>query len=79
MDLSLEIAKATTLVRALENFTEDELLDEGQKEYECERCRQKVVAKKRLTIDKAPNVLTIHLKRFSPFNTREKIDKKVDF
>lgn len=79
LDLSLEIAKATTLVRALENFTEDELLDEGQKEYECERCRQKVVAKKRLTIDKAPNVLTIHLKRFSPFNPREKIDKKVDF
>ncbi|EER89337.1 hypothetical protein BDA96_10G078900 [Sorghum bicolor] len=79
LDLSLDIAKATTLVRALENFTEDELLDGGQKQYQCERCRQKVVAKKRFTIDKAPNVLTIHLKRFSPFNPREKIDKKVDF
>lgn len=79
LDLSLDIAKATTLVRALENFTEEELLDGGQKQYQCERCRQKVVAKKRFTIDKAPNVLTIHLKRFSPFNPREKIDKKVDF
>ncbi|XP_062228278.1 ubiquitin carboxyl-terminal hydrolase 23-like isoform X2 [Phragmites australis] len=79
LDLSLDIAKATTLVRALQNFTEEELLDGGQKQYQCERCRQKVVAKKRFTIDKTPNVLTIHLKRFSPFNPREKIDKKVDF
>ncbi|OEL16203.1 Ubiquitin carboxyl-terminal hydrolase 23 [Dichanthelium oligosanthes] len=79
LDLSLDIAKATTLVRALQNFTEEELLDGGQKQYQCERCRQKVVAKKRFTIDKAPNVLTVHLKRFSPFNPREKIDKKVDF
>ncbi|KAF8698006.1 hypothetical protein HU200_035511 [Digitaria exilis] len=79
LDLSLDIAKATTLVRALQNFTEEELLDGGQKQYQCERCRQKVVAKKRFTIDKAPNVLTVHLKRFSPFNPREKIDKKVEF
>lgn len=79
LDLSLDIAKATTLVRALQNFTEEELLDGGQKQYQCDRCRQKVVAKKRFTIDKAPNVLTVHLKRFSPFNPREKIDKKVDF
>ncbi|KAM3194778.1 hypothetical protein ACQJBY_071060 [Aegilops geniculata] len=79
LDLSLDIGKATTLVRALQNFTEDELLDGGQKQYQCERCRQKVVAKKRFTIDTAPNVLTVHLKRFSPFRPREKIDKKVDF
>ncbi|KAG2609932.1 hypothetical protein PVAP13_4KG076100 [Panicum virgatum] len=79
LDLSLDIAKATTLVRALQNFTEEELLDGGQKQYQCERCRQKVVAKKRFTIDKAPNVLTVHLKRFSPFNPREKIDKRVEF
>lgn len=79
LDLSLDIGKATTLVRALENFTEDELLDGGKRQYQCERCRQKVVAKKRFTIDRAPNVLTVHLKRFSPFNPREKIDKKVDF
>uniref|UniRef100_J3MBV8 Ubiquitin carboxyl-terminal hydrolase n=1 Tax=Oryza brachyantha TaxID=4533 RepID=J3MBV8_ORYBR len=79
LDLSLDIARATTLVRALQNFTEDELLDGGEKQYQCQRCRKKVVAKKKFTIDKAPYVLTIHLKRFSPFNPREKIDKKVDF
>uniref|UniRef100_A0A0E0L8P7 Ubiquitin carboxyl-terminal hydrolase n=1 Tax=Oryza punctata TaxID=4537 RepID=A0A0E0L8P7_ORYPU len=79
LDLSLDIGKATSLVRALQNFTAEELLDGGEKQYQCQRCRKKVVAKKKFTIDKAPYVLTIHLKRFSPFNPREKIDKKVDF
>ncbi|XP_024318308.1 ubiquitin carboxyl-terminal hydrolase 23 isoform X2 [Brachypodium distachyon] len=79
LDLSLEIANAATLVKALQNFTEEELLDDGEKQYNCQHCRQKVAAKKRFTIDKAPDVLTIHLKRFSPFNPRHKIDKKVDF
>ncbi|KAG8093786.1 hypothetical protein GUJ93_ZPchr0012g21054 [Zizania palustris] len=79
LDLSLDIAKATTLIRALKNFTEEELLDGGEKQYQCQHCGKKVVAKKKLTIDKAPYVLTIHLKRFSPFNPHEKIDKKVEF
>uniref|UniRef100_A0A0E0K697 USP domain-containing protein n=1 Tax=Oryza punctata TaxID=4537 RepID=A0A0E0K697_ORYPU len=79
LDLSLEIANAATLVKALQNFTEEELLDGGEKQYNCEHCRQKVIAKKRFMIEKAPSVLTIHLKRFSPFNPRHKIDKKVQF
>uniref|UniRef100_A0A0D9VM48 USP domain-containing protein n=1 Tax=Leersia perrieri TaxID=77586 RepID=A0A0D9VM48_9ORYZ len=79
LDLSLEIVNATTLVKALKNFTEEELLDGGEKQYNCERCKQKVTAKKRFMIEKAPSVLTIHLKRFSPFNPRRKIDKKVEF
>ena len=79
LDLSLEIGNATTLMKALYNFTEEELLDGGEKHYSCQQCKQKVAAKKRFLIDKAPSVLTIHLKRFSPFNPLQKIDKKVDF
>jgi ubiquitin carboxyl-terminal hydrolase 36/42 len=79
LDLSLEIANAATLVEALKNFTEEEVLDGGEEQYNCQGCKRKVVAKKRFTIDKAPDVLTIHLKRFSPFNPLKKIDKKVDF
>ncbi|KAL6635276.1 hypothetical protein ACP70R_027947 [Stipagrostis hirtigluma subsp. patula] len=79
LDLSLEIGNATTLMKALQNFTQEEVLDGGEKQYNCQRCKQKVVAKKRIIIDKAPSVLTIHLKRFSPFNPLLKIDKKVDF
>ncbi|KAF0931088.1 hypothetical protein E2562_002452 [Oryza meyeriana var. granulata] len=78
LDLSLEIGNAATLVKALQNFTEEELLDGGEKQYNCERCRQKVIAKKRFMIEKAPSVLTIHLKRFSPFNL-QKINKRVEF
>ncbi|CAN6252961.1 unnamed protein product [Urochloa humidicola] len=79
LDLSLEIGNATTLLKALYNFTEEEVLDGGEKHYNCQQCKQKVAAKKRFLIDKAPSVLTIHLKRFSPFNPLQKIDKKVDF
>ncbi|PUZ78033.1 hypothetical protein GQ55_1G421000 [Panicum hallii var. hallii] len=79
LDLSLEIGNAATLMKALYNFTEEELLDGGEKHYSCQQCKQKVAAKKRFLIDKAPSVLIIHLKRFSPFNPLQKIDKKVDF
>lgn len=79
LDLSLEIGNATTLMEALHNFTEEELLDGGEKHYNCQQCKQKVAAKKRFLIDKAPLVLTIHLKRFNPFNPLQKINKMVDF
>lgn len=79
LDLSVEIGNAATLMKALHNFTEEELLDGGEKHYNCQQCKEKVVAKKRFLIDKAPFVLAIHLKRFSPFNPLQKIDKKVDF
>ncbi|XP_062220580.1 uncharacterized protein LOC133919988 isoform X2 [Phragmites australis] len=79
LDISLEIGNAATLMKALQNFTKEELLDDGEKHYNCQHCKQKVVAKKRFTIDKAPSVLTIHLKRFNPFNPLKKIDKMVDF
>ena len=79
LDLSLEIAKADTLPVALRNFTAAEVLDGGEKQYQCQRCKQKVRAKKRLTVHKAPHVLTIHLKRFHAHDPGRKVDKKVIF
>ena len=78
LDLSLDISRADSLQRALLRFTAVELLDNGSKVYQCERCRQKVKAVKQLTVFKAPSVLTVHLKRFEPHRS-EKIDKKVEF
>uniref|UniRef100_A0A1J3IK99 Ubiquitin carboxyl-terminal hydrolase n=1 Tax=Noccaea caerulescens TaxID=107243 RepID=A0A1J3IK99_NOCCA len=79
LDLSLDISKADSLQRALARFTAVELLDDGAKVYQCERCKQKVKALKQLTVSKAPPyVLTVHLKRFEAHRS-EKIDKKVDF
>ncbi|CAE6246580.1 unnamed protein product [Arabidopsis arenosa] len=78
LDLSLDISKADSLQRALSRFTAVEFLDDGAKVYQCERCKQKVKARKQLTVSKAPYVLTIHLKRFEAHRS-EKIDRKVEF
>ena len=79
LDLSLEILKADSLQKALVNFTAAELLDGGEKQYHCQRCKQKVQAVKQLTIHKAPYVLAIHLKRFYAHDPNIKIKKKVRF
>ncbi|RWW44966.1 hypothetical protein BHE74_00049234 [Ensete ventricosum] len=52
-----------------------EQLDGGQRQYQCQRCKEKVRALKQLTIHKAPYVLTIHLKRFGSHVPGQKIDK----
>ncbi|KVH93639.1 Peptidase C19, ubiquitin carboxyl-terminal hydrolase 2 [Cynara cardunculus var. scolymus] len=79
LDLSLEILKADTLYKAFANFTAKEQLDGGAKQYQCQQCKQKVKALKQLTIHKAPNVLTVHLKRFGSHMSGQKIDKKIQF
>ncbi|XP_074268336.1 ubiquitin carboxyl-terminal hydrolase 23-like [Silene latifolia] len=79
LDLSLEIVKADSLCNALKHFTSPEQLDGGEKQYKCERCKQKVRALKQLTVSKAPYVLTVHLKRFRSYFSGQKIDKKVQF
>ncbi|KAJ4958056.1 hypothetical protein NE237_025167 [Protea cynaroides] len=79
LDLSLEIYKADSLLKALRHFTVMEQLDGGERQYQCERCKQRVRAYKQLTVHKAPYVLTIHLKRFGSDIPGQKIDKKVEF
>lgn len=63
LDLSLEIARVNSLERAMGKFTAEEVLD-GDNKYRCEKCRLLVSARKRFAIRRAPNVLTLHLKRF---------------
>ena len=65
--------------KALSHFTAAELLDGGERQYQCQRCKQKVRARKQLTVHKPPYVLTIHLKRFRAHDPGQKIDKKVNF
>ncbi|XP_071742192.1 ubiquitin carboxyl-terminal hydrolase 23-like isoform X2 [Rutidosis leptorrhynchoides] len=79
LDLSLEILRADNLYKAFANFTAKEQLDGGAKQYQCQQCKHKVKALKQLTIYKAPNVLTIHLKRFGSHMSGQKIDKKIHF
>lgn len=62
LDLSLEINGTNSVTGALEKFTANEKLD-GSNRYRCEKCKKHVVAHKRMTIRRAPNTLTLHLKR----------------
>jgi ubiquitin carboxyl-terminal hydrolase 36/42 len=63
LDLSLEIARAGSVDKALKRFCAVEVLD-GDNAYRCEHTRRLVRATKALSIDKAPAVLALQLKRF---------------
>ncbi|KAI5055170.1 hypothetical protein GOP47_0030514 [Adiantum capillus-veneris] len=79
LDLSLDIVKAESLVKALTRFTAIEILD-GDNKYFCSKCKKKVRAHKQFTIDCAPHVLTVQFKRFSSSGGfGGKIDKNVLF
>ncbi|CAG8593490.1 13198_t:CDS:2 [Gigaspora margarita] len=67
------------LKMCLNDFTKEEIL-EGDDAWNCPRCKVSRRAKKQLTISRLPDILLIHLKRFSfngPF--RDKLETKVHF
>lgn len=63
MDFILDISNAKSLEDALRKFTQPETL-EHENAYKCSKCRKKVMARKKFTVYKAPNVATFQLKRF---------------
>ncbi|SGY65766.1 BQ5605_C004g02594 [Microbotryum silenes-dioicae] len=64
LDLSLDVNKTTSVKEALDRFIKTDSL-RGANKYKCEKCRKLVNAEKGFTIDRAPMVLMIHLKRFT--------------
>eukprot|EP00850_Spirogloea_muscicola_P023150 SM000333S12552 [mRNA] locus=s333:44526:48550:+ [translate_table: standard] len=79
MDLAVEIHSGDvgSVASALAHFTSAEVLD-GNNRYKCDRCEAYVRARKKLSIDEAPNVLAITLKRFQS-GRFGKINKRVAF
>lgn len=69
MDLSLDIQNANSLTQALKRFVAVDHL-RGADKYKCEKCKKAVNADKQFTVDAAPQVLTVHFKRFSPFGRK---------
>jgi ubiquitin carboxyl-terminal hydrolase 36/42 len=63
MDLPLDITRVSTLNEALAGYFARENLEECG--YKCESCKKKVSATKRFTLERAPVVLCIQLKRFN--------------
>ena len=80
-DLSLGIQKddiTETLEDALGRYFAIENL-EGENQYECEKCKTKVDATRQIQLHSLPEVLTVHLKRFSFCSKTKKICKHVSF
>jgi len=85
LDASSEDGKPISLADCLEKFTMGEQLDE-QNAWDCPTCKKKVRALKKMKLWSTPDILILHLKRFT-FDTcsergelvRSKIESVVDF
>ncbi|RKP24585.1 hypothetical protein SYNPS1DRAFT_2948, partial [Syncephalis pseudoplumigaleata] len=68
-----------SLLSCMDEFTVEESL-KGENAWHCPKCKKARHAAKRLSLARLPNVLIVHLKRFSfqgPF--RDKLETMVDF
>jgi ubiquitin C-terminal hydrolase len=79
-DLSVEVShsKLKCVNDAINAFIRVEILSDGN-EWKCDGCKKKVKARKQMTVYKAPNVLVLHLKRFSFGDMFGKITKTIEF
>jgi ubiquitin carboxyl-terminal hydrolase 8 len=77
--LSLEVPdqEDIRLEDCLSHFTKEEIITDKENLWYCPQCEDKVSFKKRMKIWKTPNILIIHLKRFS-FNNN-KVTKLSNF
>ncbi|CAN8194279.1 unnamed protein product [Coccothraustes coccothraustes] len=77
LDVSLDIRAASSLTRVLEDCVTPKQLD--QKEcFRCRKCKKKAAASKKVTVDRAPRVLTLCLERADQW-TGTKISKFVEY
>ncbi|EDV19464.1 uncharacterized protein TRIADDRAFT_33494, partial [Trichoplax adhaerens] len=79
-DLSLPIPKISTitLLDCLKLFTREETLS-GDNMPTCSKCKTKTVCTKKLSVQKFPQILVIHFKRFSGIHYRTKLNTLIDF
>jgi ubiquitin carboxyl-terminal hydrolase 36/42 len=75
-ELFLDIQHTSTLDGALAAYFCEERIG-GDAAYSCEQCQRKVLATKKFSLEKPPEVLCIQLKRFSMIG--EKINKHISF
>ncbi|XP_013859429.1 ubiquitin carboxyl-terminal hydrolase 2 [Austrofundulus limnaeus] len=82
-DLSIPVAQKNsgevTLKDCLKLFMRDDVLD-GDEQPTCDRCKTRRKCTKRFSIQKFPQILVLHLKRFSDSNVRtSKLSTYVNF
>ncbi|KAJ3268581.1 Ubiquitin carboxyl-terminal hydrolase 15 [Terramyces sp. JEL0728] len=72
--------KTITVEQCMDEFTKEEILDGNDTMY-CTKCKEHQPTKKKLTVYSTPDILVIHLKRFSShgrYGSRSKLDDFVD-
>jgi ubiquitin carboxyl-terminal hydrolase 36/42 len=69
LDLSIDVNGVRNLKESLHKFVKLDVL-KGADRYKCGKCKQFVVADKGFTVHDAPTILTIHMKRFTPFGRK---------
>jgi len=80
-DLSLPIpssVRSLKLHHCLDLFAKEEILD-GDEKPTCSKCQTRRKCTKTFSIQKFPQILVLHLKRFSPGERFRKLDAAVDF
>lgn len=81
-DLSLPLPSrndsSTNLEECIKLFMNEEVLD-GKEKPLCERCKVKRRCTKKFSFQRCPQILVLHLKRFSQTRTRAKLNTFVDF
>ncbi|XP_013420929.1 ubiquitin carboxyl-terminal hydrolase 2 [Lingula anatina] len=79
-DLSVPIPKSSniTIMHCIQEFMREEILDDDERPT-CERCKTRRKCTKTFSIQKFPQILVLHLKRFSGERFRSKLATYVDF
>uniref|UniRef100_A0A0X3PAE1 Ubiquitin carboxyl-terminal hydrolase n=2 Tax=Schistocephalus solidus TaxID=70667 RepID=A0A0X3PAE1_SCHSO len=79
-DLSLPIPKMApvTIIDCFELFTSKEVLD-GAEQPVCSGCKSRQRCRKSFSIQRFPQILVIHFKRFSGERSRSKLTTLIDF
>lgn len=67
-----------TLRDCILSFTKEEVLD-GDERPTCDKCKTKRKSTKKFSIQRFPPILVLHLKRFSGFSFRSKLQTNVEF
>lgn len=79
VDMSAQQKKQVTLSDCLDEFTKEEELSEEDLWY-CPKCKKHQRATKKFDLWRMPEIMVVHLKRFSHSRTwRDKIDALIDF
>ncbi|CAF5194804.1 unnamed protein product, partial [Rotaria magnacalcarata] len=80
-DLSIPLPRnksSSSVQECIQLFMSKEELDGNEKPM-CAKCKQKRRCTKKFSIQKCPDILVLHLKRFSQARGRTKLNTHVDF